>query len=228
MAQSVSTPIRATTQEFLDIEDIVDNVIILRDGSAAIIIETPAVNFGLLAEEEQDALIYAYGALLNSLSFPLQITIMSKHVDISSYIELITHEEAKQPNPIIKDRLQRYREFILSIVKDNRVLEKKFYLIIPFSSLELGIKGAFGGGKKKKLPFPKDYILLRAKTSLLPKRDHILRQLGRIGLKGKLLGTQELIEFFYNIYNPTTTGERLAEAAGYTKTMVEGLGRVSI
>ncbi len=228
MAKPISAPIRATTQEFLDIEDITEDLIILRDGSAAIVIETPAVNFGLLAEEEQDALIYAYGALLNSLSFPLQIAIMSKHMDISSYIERITQEENRQQNPIIKERLRRYREFILSIVKDNRVLEKKFYLIIPFSNLELGIKGAFGGGKKKKLPFPKEYIISRAKTSLFPKRDHILRQLGRIGLKGKQLTTQELIEFFYNIYNPTVTGERLAEVAGYTQTMVEGLGRIPV
>jgi len=228
MTKPFSGPIRATTEEFLDIEDITDDLIILCDGSAALVIETPAVNFGLLAEEEQDALIYAYGALLNSLSFPLQIAIMSKRMDISSYIELITQEENKQPNPIIKDRLRRYREFILSIVKDNRVLEKKFYLIIPFSNLELGVKSAFLGKKKKNLPFPKDYIISRAKTSLLPKRDHILRQLSRIGLKGKQLTTQELIEFFYNIYNPTVTGERLAEAAGYTQTLVEGLGRIPV
>lgn len=227
MAQPISAPIRATTQEFLDLEDIVDDIVLLCNGSAAMIIETPAVNFGLLAEEEQDALIYAYGALLNSLSFPLQICIMSKRMDISSYIELITQEEAKHPNPIIKERLRRYREFILSIVKDNRVLEKKFYLVIPFSCLELGVKGALVGGKKKKLPFPKDYILSRAKTALLPKRDHILRQLGRIGLKGKQLTTQELVEFFYNVYNPTITGERLAEVVGYTKPLVEGLGRMT-
>jgi len=228
MAKPISVPIRATTQEFLDIEDIVDDIVLLRDGSCATIIQTAAVNFGLLAEEEQDALIYAYGALLNSLSFPLQICVMSKRMDISSYIELISQEETKQPNPVIKDRLRRYREFILSIVKDNKVLEKKFYLIIPFSSLELGVKGAFGMGKKKKLPFPKDYIISRAKTALLPKRDHILRQLGRIGIKGKQLVTQELVEFFYNIYNPTYTGERLAEVAGYTKPMVEGLGRIPV
>lgn len=225
MSSPISAPIRATTQEFLEIEDVADDILLLRNGSCALVVETPAINFGLLSEEEQDALIYAYGALLNSLSFPLQVSIMSKRMDISVYIEYIIGQEEKQQNPIMKDRLRRYREFILSVIKDNKVLEKKFYLIIPFSYIELGVKSALGSGKSKKLPFSKDYILSHAKTSLFPKRDHLLRQLGRIGLKGKQLTSQQLIELFYNVYNPTVTGERLAESAGYTKVMVEGLGR---
>lgn len=226
MIQPTSAPIRASTQEFLEIDDIADDMIILRDGSASILVETSAVNFGLLSEEEQDALIYANASFLNSLSFPLQIVILSKRMDISSYIELVTQEAEKATNPIIKDRLHRYKEFITSIVKENRVLEKKFYLVITFSSLELGVKGAFRAGKPKKLPFARDYIISRAKTSLFPKRDHLLRQLGRVGLKGKQLTTQELVELFYNIYNPTTTGEKLAEVAGYTKPLVQGIGRI--
>jgi len=226
MIQPTSSPIKATTQEFIEIEDIMDDLILLRDGSAALVIETTAVNFGLLSEEEQDALIYAYASFLNSLSFPLQISILSKRMDISSYIELITHEEENQTSTVLKERLRRYREFILSIVKENKVLEKKFYMVIPFSTLELGIKGAFGLGKKKKLPFSKDYIIARAKTSLFPKRDHIFRQIGRMGLKGRQLTTQELVELFYNIFNPTATGEKLGEVAGYTKPLVEGLERI--
>src|SRR3989344_4974757 len=143
MIQPTSAPIRATTQEFLEIEDIVDDIVIMTNGSAALVIETTAVNFGLLSEEEQDALIYAYASFLNSLSFPLQVVILSKRMDISSYIEFILQEETKQPNPVIKDRIRNYREFILSTIKENRVLEKKFYLVVPFSPLELGIKEAF-------------------------------------------------------------------------------------
>lgn len=224
MAQPTSAPIRASTQEFIEIEDIMDDILILRDGSAALVMETAAVNFGLLSEEEQDALIYAYASFLNSLSFPLQIVILSKRMDISSYIELITQTEEKQLNLTIKERLRRYREFILSIVKANKVLEKKFYLVLLFSSLEMGVKGAVRG--RKKLPFSKDYIISRAKTSLFPKRDHLLRQIGRIGIKGRQLTTQELVELFYNIYNPTTTGQKLGEISGYTKPLVEGLGKI--
>jgi len=227
MVSPTSAPIRSSTQDFLEIEDILENIIVLRDGSAALVLETAAVNFGLLSEEEQDSLIYAYGSLINSLSFPLQIVILSKRMDISSYIELIGSETEKQTNPVMKERLARYREFILSIVKENKVLEKKFYLVIRYSNIELGAKGAIAtSSKKKRLPYPKDYIVSRAKTSLLPKKDHLLRQLGRIGLKGRQLNTQELVELYYNIYNITVTGEKLGEVAGYTKPMVEGLGKI--
>lgn len=223
MASPIGAPIRASTQDFLDIETILDDIVILRDGSASIAIETTAVNFGLLSEEEQDALIYAYAAFLNSLSFPLQIVILSKRMDISLYIERITREEQQQSNETVKLRLKRYKEFIMSIVKENRVLEKKFYLVISFSSVELGVKGALSGNnKKKKLPLPIDYILSRAKTSLLPKRDHVLRQIARVGLKGRQLTTQELVEIFYNIYNPTLTGEKLGDVLGYQTAMVVG------
>lgn len=223
MVQPTSTPIRATTQQFLEIADIIDDVVIMTNGAAALVIETTAVNFGLLSEEEQDALIYAYASFLNSLSFPLQIVILSKRMDISSYVDYLVSEEGKALNSVIKERIKHYREFILSTIKENKVLEKKFYLIIPFSVLELGIKDSISvSGKKKKLPFSKEYIASRAKTSLFPKRDHILRQLGRIGLKGRQLSTQELVELYYNLYNPSFTGEKLGEVSGYSKPMVEG------
>lgn len=222
----MTAPIRATTQEFLAIEDVIDDILLLRDGSCALVMETAAVNFGLLSEEEQDALIYSYGSLINSLSFPLQIVILSKRMDISSYIERVGQEEEKAQNPTMRERLRTYREFIISIVKDNKVLEKKFYLTIPFSSLELGVKGALSSGKRRSLPFSKEYIMSRAKTALYPKRDHLLRQLSRIGLKGRQLSTQELVELFYNIYNPSLTGEKLGDASGYGKPLVEGIARL--
>ncbi|KKR88367.1 MAG: hypothetical protein UU37_C0005G0013 [Candidatus Gottesmanbacteria bacterium GW2011_GWA2_41_12] len=225
--QPVTGPIKASTQEFLEIEDIKDDMLILKDGSAAIVLETSAVNFGLLSEEEQEALIYSYAAFLNSLSFPLQIVILSKKMDISTYLALVEYEEKKQMNPLIKTQLTRYREFVLSIVKENKVLEKKFYLVLPFSCLELGVKGAFPmfGSKKSGLPFPKEYIIQRAKTALFPKKDHVIRQLGRLGLRAKELSSQELVELFYNIFNQTQTGgQKLGEATGYTQPLVQSIG----
>lgn len=226
MTKSASAPIRATTQEFLEIEDIENDLAILKSGGAAMLIETSAVNFGLLSEEEQDALIYSYAAFLNSLSFPLQIIIMSKKMDISSYLNEVIIAEEKQTSPVIKNQLRKYHEFIISIVKENKVLEKKFYLVIAFSPLELGAKGAFSVSSKSKPSFSKEYILSRAKASLIPKKDHVLRQLARIGLKGKQLTTQELVELFYAIFNPTTGKAELGEIKGYTKPLVEGLGTI--
>lgn len=194
-------PIRSTTQEFLEIEDIKNDLLLLSDGSCVTIIETTAVNFGLLSEKEQEALIFAYSGLLNSLSFPVQIYLHSKHKDISGYLQKLTLAETQQKNPILASRIERYREFISSTVKERNVLDKKFYLVIPFSALELGVTNVSTLVRKRGLPYPKEYILNRAKTVLTPKRDHLLRQLSRLGLKGSQLTNQKLIELFHDIYN---------------------------
>ena len=223
-------PITATTQQHLDIEDIVDDLVILKNGGAALILQTTAVNFGLLSETEQDAIIYAYGALLNSLNFPIQIVVRSRRMDISSYLELLKRQEEKQTNENLRFQMKKYRHFVESIIKENRVLDKRFYIVIPFSPLELGVKPATTSlldlllpiKKRSSLPFPKDYILQKAKNSLYPKRDHIIRQLARIGLKAQQLTTQQLAELFYDIYNPVQGGgERLnASVSDYTTTLV--------
>lgn len=205
----VPAHIRGTTQEFTEIEDIRDNLVILSDGSCCLIIETTATNFGLLSEKEQEALIFAYAGLLNSLTFPLQIVIRSKRKDVSSYLKLLDEARNRQQKEEQKQRISRYKEFIAKTVGENNVLDKKFYMAIPFSSLELGVKTAAGTlVSQKGLPYPKEYILDRAKTVLLPKRDHLLRQLNRLSLRGEQLSTQKLIELFHSIYNPESYGQK--------------------
>src|SRR3990172_6616505 len=95
MALSAQKIIRGTTQKFLEIEDIKDDLVILRDGSCCLILQVSAINFGLLSEEEQEAIISAYASLLNSLSFPLRIVIISRRKDISSYLESLRRAEEK-------------------------------------------------------------------------------------------------------------------------------------
>ncbi len=218
--------IHSTTQLFTEIEDIKEDLVVLIDGGAAMIIETSAVNFELLSEEEQDAIIYSYNAFLNSLSFPIQVLIMSRQMDISGYLNYIVKQQGKAESSRYKTQLEKYHQFILGIVKENKVLEKKFIMVIPFSPLELGIKGGFSflGGKKKGLPFSKEYIISRAKTALIPKRDHLLRQLNRLGLKGEQLSTAKLIEFFYELFNPEQEDvQKIQEGAGFTNVLVEGM-----
>ena len=132
--------IKASTQEHLDIEDIIDNLAILKTGWVAMVLTTTAVNFDLLSEAEQDATIYAYGALLNSLSFPIQILIRSRKADITSYFQSLYEAEKSQANPDLKRQIQKYQDFIQTIVQQKTVLDKKFYLIINFSPLETGLK----------------------------------------------------------------------------------------
>lgn len=213
---TIPAPIRGTTQEFTEVEDIRDDLVLLSDGSCCLILETSATNFGLLSEKEQEALIFAYAGLLNSLTFSLQIVIRSKRKDISSYLKLLDDAKNRQEKPELKDRITKYKDFIAKAVAKNNVLDKKFYLSIPFSAMELGVKSAAGSlVKRSGLPLPKDYILDRAKNALLPKRDHLLRLLARLGLKGRQLNTQELIELFHSIYNPEIAGAEMATGEEY-------------
>jgi hypothetical protein len=221
----LAAPIRGTTQQFIDIESIRDDLVILKDGSASLILETSAVNFGLLSEREQDALIYAFAAFLNSLSFPIQVLITSRKMDITSYLELINQQIKKQSSEKIKDQTRKYYQFIQSIVQENEVLEKRFFIVVPFTALELGIKSGLAGiGKTpKKLPYPINYIVKRAQTALFPKRDHVTRQLSRMGLSGQQLTTDQLIELFYTLFNlQASEQEKVIGGDQYTQAIVSG------
>ena len=225
MPDPLKIPIRASTQEHLEIEDIKDNIIILKDGSCCLILATTAINFGLLSEKEQDALIYAYAALLNSLTFPIEIVIRSKRKDVTSYLKLLEGEILKQTNKLLQEQMKKYQKFVEDTVKKNNVLDKSFYVVIPFSALELGATKALGTvvRRQKGLPYPKDYILERAKMNLYPKKDHLIRQFNRLGLKTKELTTQEAIQLFYDIYNPESGFQKLAAGQEYAAPIVQTL-----
>ncbi len=208
-----TSPIKSSTQSFTEIEDIKDDILLMKDFSASVVISVGAVNFWLLSAEEQSSIIYSYSSLLNSLSFPIQILILSKKMDISSYLEYLDSVTMASKDDLMKTRLASYKEFIKSIVKKNSVLEKKFYFVVPFSPLEIGISG-MGSGLKK------EYVIARAKTALYPKRDHLLRLLAKIGLRATVMQKQELTELFYNLYNPSATGRMLAPIDTYTDVVM--------
>ena len=197
-------PIKASTQDPLDIEDVKDNLAILKDGSSCIILQTTAVNFSLLSESEQDAIIYAYAGLLNSLTYPIQIVIKSQKKDISAYLALIDSQKAKMKNPLLKNQMEKYHQFIQKTVSENEVLDKKFYIVIPFSHLELGLSSAAKSPfRKKSAPnLDKDMIIQKAQTALIPKRDHLISQFTRLGLKTRQLTTAEIIKLLFHQYNP--------------------------
>ena len=186
-----TSPVKATTQAFIEIEDVKDDIVLLKDFSANIVIEVGAVNFWLLSTEEQESMIYAYGSLLNSLSFPVQILVLSKKMNISSYLEFLNGKINILRDETIKKRMTSYQEFIKNIVKKNTVLEKRFFFVIPFNPLEMGVSGM----NARRLS--REYVISRAKTSLYPKRDHLLRLLARVGLKPNVMEKQSLMELFY-------------------------------
>ncbi len=198
------TPLTATTQEFLPIADITNDLAIYKDGGAALIMESTSLNFGLLSEKEQEAVIAAYAALINSLSFSLQIVVRTQRKDITNYINYLDVEAKKITHPLLIRLMQNYRGFITESVKKKNVLGKHFFLVLYLSPLELGvgksIKSLTRGSKV--LPFPESYVIKKAKVVLTPRRDHLIRQAGRLGIKLRQLTTQEIIDLFHTIYNP--------------------------
>ena len=225
----IKIAIKGSTQEHLPIEDVVDGIVLLKDGSCVSIMQISSVNFDLLSEPEQSSLVAAYGGILNSLNFPVQIVIKSNIKDISSYLKRLIEAENKQINPLLKERIKFYRKFIEETVKKNDVLSKIFYVVVKFSSLELGIKG---GGKQSlktifnlpnnnnELPYPKEYIIEKAKANLEPKRDHLIRLFSRLGLEIHQLGNPELIELFYRIYNEEVEGNQKLQNLDFNAPVV--------
>lgn len=222
--------VRGSTQEHLPIEDIVDNTVILKDGSCSTVMRISSVNFDLLSEREQQALVFAYGGILNSLNFDIQIVIKSTTKDVSVYTSRLRAAEEKQSSSLMKERIASYRKFVEDIVKKNDVLSKTFYLVIPFSVLELGIKSVsksmiptpsfMSKNNNPGLPYEKNYILEKAKASLEPKKEHLIRLFSRLGLEIKPLETRELIELFYKIYNDDTSVSQKVDNLEYNAITV--------
>lgn len=179
----------STTQEHLLIKDIKDNILLLKNGGGALVLQVSAVNFGLLSDLEQMAIISSFAQMLNSLSFSIQIVVYSERLNISSYLNLLDKAQEAQQNPLLIRMMNSYRQFIQTTIRENEVLDKKFYVVIPLYAIELGLTAA------------KENLQQKIKTVLWPRRDQIIRQLNRVGLKATQLTNQQLIELFYNIYN---------------------------
>jgi len=195
-------PIKSSTQVFTEIETIGQGIVMFTDGSCATVITASAVNFGLLSEKEQDILITAYAGLLNSLSFPIELLIRTQHKDVTAYLRLLENQERNQKSPRLAKSIHDYRLFVASTVKEKDVLDKNFYIIIPFSNLELGMSTSLlFQNKKRGLPYEKEYIFERALIVLNPKRDHLIRLLNRVGLAAHQLTNEQLVKLFFASYN---------------------------
>lgn len=185
--------IHSTTQSFTEIEDIVGDVVFIKGRSACSLMEVSSVNFFLLSADEQNARIYGYMSMLNSLSFPIQIVIVSKKVDLAAYLGLLDQKISAVANPRIKEHLQLYKEFIQELIKGAGLLDKKIYVVVPFSFLELGalpVAQGKGGDQKERI--------MEAMNS---KRETVIGQIERMGLSARVLQAEELTRVFYELFN---------------------------
>jgi len=190
--------IHSSTQDFTEIVDVSDDIVFLKGGNACMIMEVSSVNFFLLSQDEQNARIYGYMALLNSLASAIQILIISRRVDLGNYIKLIEEKISNIQNQKVREQLTLYRDFIKDIIKGEGLLDKKIYIVIPFSQLELGVATTV----KTQRPDKKNLQLSeRVKSALLSKRNNIATQVERMGLIARPLSTNELIKLYYELFN---------------------------
>jgi type IV secretory pathway VirB4 component len=218
-----------TTQDHLDIQDIKDNYVILKNGIICSVIQTTAVNFDLLSEIEQDAIIAAFSMLLNSITFPIQIVIRSRKLDISKYVDKVRKVESKLTDPLLKHQAEAYRKFVQEVIKVNEVLDKKFYVVVPSGSPIIGLEGSkafdwamkLTGSHNKRINVNVERALQSGKIEISPKVDHLIKEFNRIGIKTKQLTTQELVELYFDIYNPSSAhGQRIRTNIDDYKTAI--------
>lgn len=190
-------------QQKIDIEDIQEGVIILKDGSLRAILMTSSVNFSLKSTEEQDALIYKYQGFLNSLDFPVQISAISRALDISDYLALMEQRKKEQANELLRIQMNEYQDFVKNLVQASHIINQSFYLVIPLFRIEnkksgLLTKLGLTAGQSAQ---QKTESLEELKTQLWQRAEYVIAGLSGLGIKSVPLNTEEIIQLFYRLYN---------------------------
>lgn len=212
--------IHSTTQKFTEIVDFIDKVVILEGNNAFMVIELTASNFALLSKREQDLRIFSYAGLLNSLTFPVQILIRNIRIDISQYLVELDEIIKNTKNPQLAGYIQYYKTFVQEMVTVNVVLTKAFYIVIPFSYLEMGVVNATQQTTQKKSQI--ETFAAEAQKALETKAESLMGQLQKFASSAKILEREELIKLFYNIYNEGVGVDISQAQEGAEATMVKG------
>lgn len=194
------------TQRYMDIAEIKENCVIMKDGTLRAVILVSSINFALKAAEEQEAVISAYMQLLNSLDYSLQIVIQSRKMNIDKYLDALEAEQKRQTNELLRAQIADYRSFIGELVELGDIMSKRFYVVVPYDPLSDKQKGFFS--RLREVISPVVSLQLDEKRfqqrhhDLFMRVDHIIGSLQSIGLSAVILDTQSLIELYYSVYNP--------------------------
>lgn len=216
-----------STQDTLLISEIKDGIVIMKDGSLRGVILGSAINFDLMSTPEQEAVEGAYQGFLNSLHFPIQIVIKSQKIDISNYLEKLETRRAEQPNELLANLMDDYIANIRALVDEVNIMDKQFYVVIPYfplvttqksTNLLTNIKAAFEP--------PAQITVSEAdfhayKQELSHRMALAANGMSQMGLRAISLGTQELVDLYYSWYNPdTAANQELIDATQLTTPSV--------
>ena len=202
-----------SAQEFLPIKAIRDGVVVLEDGTYCMVLLASSLNFALKSREEQQAIIYQFQQYLNSLDFPTQIYVQSRRLNIHPYISTLEERMHNEINELLKIQIREYIAFVKNFTETTNIMTKSFFVIVPYTPGILPSKSAGGISslfrrKNKDTEGPEALERFEEYRSQLEQRASVVSQgLIRFEVRSVLLGTEELIELFYKIYNP---GDQLA------------------
>lgn len=211
--QAASNP--NSTQNTLQIAEIRDGIVIMNDGSFRSVLMVKSVNFDLMSPGEQEAVEYSYQGFLNSLYFPVQIFLRSSKVDLRPYIEKLDKIRSEHDNMLLALLMDDYINYISNLSQQTNIMDKMFYVVIPYfphTDVQQALtqsKNFFGGlsqmfSSKEQHVTINEADLETAKTELRNRVQAVLNGLSQCGIQGLPLDTQELIELYYDTYNPDT------------------------
>ncbi|MCD6528148.1 hypothetical protein J7K44_00685 [bacterium] len=202
-------------QQHIEIKDIKDDVVILKSGELRAILMASSLNFALKSTEEQDAICFRYQEFLNSLDFPVQIMISSRKFIIDPYIEMLEKKIEQQSNELLKIQTTEYIEFVKQLTETTNIMTESFYIVIPLTPPILAKKPTWIDKifkKNKKTEIEKERFE-QLKTQLWQRVEFVQNGLQNFGIRAVPLNTQELIELFYKLYNPSAKEEPELEKA---------------
>jgi len=202
-----------STKQLIEVTDIKNNVIFLRNSSLRVIVSVSSINFDLRSEEEQSAILQNFQRFLNAIDFPLQIVIHSRKFDISRYIKSVERSSSKLSGELLKIQAAEYMKFIEEISELANIMSKKFYIVIPFYISEAPgsssegtlnrITGLFKkSATKQETNTTKDGKFTSYRNQLLQRAEMITDGLITLGLKAQLLEDEALLDMFFSLYNP--------------------------
>ena len=195
------------TQDFVPIKEIRDGIVILKDGDLRAIVLANSINLSLKSEEEQKATILQFQNFLNTLDFSVQISVQSRKLDIRPYLLLLENRMKVQSEPLLKLQTKEYIDFIKNFTDSVSIMTKNFFLVVPYTHTTLkqksGILSGLFSRKNKMEEEIQGKLDFEEKRSQLDERVSVVQQgLSRCGIKSAQLGTEEVIEVFYKVFNP--------------------------
>lgn len=199
-----------TTQTFVPLRDIKDNVVILKNGQMNMVMLASSINFALKSLDEQEAILRQFQSFLNTIDFSIQFYVQSRRLNIKPYLELLAGREEKQDNDLMKIQLREYIQFVKTFVSEVDVMSKSFFIVVPYTPTSANIQNSFGGlkevlGGKKNVYFD-DKNFLEHKLQLEQRVALVEQGLSSIGVRTILLQNEELVELYYHIFNPGEVG----------------------